>query len=612
MKFFFWIVVGGLWPLMTCAQAPLPQWSKAFGSRISPAYPVSVVHISHGRTVAVSSGDVQRAGTVFVNSSVALWVIGPLGDSLRFMTLPRPIGHTLRPFNVAELPNGDFLVNGRGVNAAAFGTVPDYTLTTAYHFLTRIDSLGNVRWQRTFNNGTAWEASPNAPPLLLPDGGALVLFAINPPPGNSNLPADRPMLLRVDSTGATVWQRLYGNYQNSFGSIRPLTDGSYALAGGAFRPAAPGSPYVIPDAWIMRVTLNGDTLRSRYLGVAADWESVSTMQPTADGGLLLAGSRTPQVNQPPAQRSRGWLVQLDSLDRVQWQVDLQSVAAQNALLLGAEPLQGGDILLTGAYDPVGTHRFESYLARWRPGAAGPPFTTIWERYHNSYVGSQYLSPDGRFTTGGGNYRPTAPFYGAGLTRYANAGLPYVPAYCARPPVANAGYARPTPDSLRLVDFSQPGPRYGQLLVWRWALGDGTVLTRHAGTPVRHRYATVPAPGTAVTLTVTNNLGCATTQTMYPFGLPTASQQARALAAGAALFPNPATTSATLAVPGLRAQPPAPGEVADALGRVVRRFVAPVRAGTATAALDLAGLPPGVYAVRLRPVEGVVVKRLVRE
>ncbi|MDO7847140.1 T9SS type A sorting domain-containing protein [Hymenobacter sp. M29] len=61
---------------------------------------------------------------------------------------------------------------------------------------------------------------------------------------------------------------------------------------------------------------------------------------------------------------------------------------------------------------------------------------------------------------------------------------------------------------------------------------------------------------------------------------------------AQLFPNPAHHAATLRLPAGTA--PAPLTLTDALGRPVRRYLAP--AGPETA-LDLRGLPAGLYLLR---------------
>ena len=183
-------------------------------------------------------------------------------------------------------------------------------------------------------------------------GGALILLSINPAPGSSLRPADRPMLLRIDSVGTVLWQRTYGFYQNTFSAVQPLANGAYALIGGAYRPTSPGALTVATDGWLMRVTLNGDTLRSRYFGFGYDSESFTTGRATDNGGLLLTGYHIPRL---PTLPSRGWLVQLDSLDQVQWQYELISAAnsVYGVTIQGLEVLQGGDLLLNATYDPDG-------------------------------------------------------------------------------------------------------------------------------------------------------------------------------------------------------------------------------------------------------------------
>jgi hypothetical protein len=600
------------------AQAPAPQWSRAFGVRVSATSPAQVVHISRGRVLAINS---KTTGTgASSRFQPVLWIVSPQGDSIRFLDVPKPLSHNTSVFGAAELPNGDFLLVGEGYDGTYTPGGPNLFLSSSYHFLTRLDSLGNVRWEHQLNQGAAVSFGPA--PLVLPDGGALLGLTLNPAPGTINLPAYRPMLLRIDSTGAVIWQRSYGNYQNYFYQLRPLADGSYALAGDAWRPV-PGTNYVVPDTWVQRITLAGDTLRSRFFGNLQDGEYISSLRPTADGGLLLAGSRTPQFYQTPAVPSRGWLVQLDSLDRMQWEHELTSTGtAPQAQLFGVETLAGGDMLLTGIYDPTGTHNTtryarNRYLARWqRSPGGGPPFNAVWEKWHNDYSSTtkevQALAPDGRFTFGGIAYRPNSSSSTAGLTHYASIGQPYQPDYCAHPPQAQLGYSQPTPDSLVATAFATPGPRYATVLTWHWTLGDGTRLLYHDARSVRHRYATVPPAGTPVTLTVTNNLGCTYTTTEYPWGRPTAVQQAQALAARTTFFPTPARETATLSLSGLRPQPPLTGEVLDALGRVIKRFTAPIQAGTATAVLDLHAWPAGLYVLRLQAAEGNIVKRLVKQ
>ncbi|MWT56443.1 T9SS type A sorting domain-containing protein, partial [Escherichia coli] len=75
-----------------------------------------------------------------------------------------------------------------------------------------------------------------------------------------------------------------------------------------------------------------------------------------------------------------------------------------------------------------------------------------------------------------------------------------------------------------------------------------------------------------------------------------------------LYPNPATATVQLRLPGETKTQPARLELLDGLGRVVRRHE--LTLGASAASLDVRGLPAGIYAVRLRTAAGLHTGRLV--
>ncbi len=135
--------------------------------------------------------------------------------------------------------------------------------------------------------------------------------------------------------------------------------------------------------------------------------------------------------------------------------------------------------------------------------------------------------------------------------------------------------------------------------WHWSFGDGATDT--VPDPV-HSYA---AEGTYnVCLTVSNPRGadtlCRELQVLVSSTGEVADSGLRL-----ELFPNPAhpDVPATLFAEGLPAAEVA-GTVRDALGRIVRRFSAPVVNGRLRQELDMRGLPAGVYFVALVSEKGV--------
>ena len=81
-------------------------------------------------------------------------------------------------------------------------------------------------------------------------------------------------------------------------------------------------------------------------------------------------------------------------------------------------------------------------------------------------------------------------------------------------------------------------------------------------------------------------------------VPTASRAAAVLRNALDIYPNPATETVQVRLPGAGTARPATVQVLDLLGRPVRQRSAPLGA-TEAVAVDLRGLPAGIYAVRVR-------------
>jgi hypothetical protein len=77
----------------------------------------------------------------------------------------------------------------------------------------------------------------------------------------------------------------------------------------------------------------------------------------------------------------------------------------------------------------------------------------------------------------------------------------------------------------------------------------------------------------------------------------AARTASVLRNGLEIYPNPASETVQLRLPGAATARTATVEVLDGLGRVVRQRPA-VLSATDAAVLDLRGLPAGLYAVRV--------------
>ncbi len=146
-------------------------------------------------------------------------------------------------------------------------------------WLIRTDSLGDTSWTQTYG-GSNDDLGGSVQPTA--DGGYIVIGWT----ASFGAGSDDAWLIRTDSLGDTLWTRTYGGTSNDGGSsVQPTADGGYVLAGGTFSFGAGGC-----DVYLIKTDANGDTLWTRTFGGTV-WDDGYSVQQTSDGagGYVIAG-----------------------------------------------------------------------------------------------------------------------------------------------------------------------------------------------------------------------------------------------------------------------------------------------------------------------------------
>jgi hypothetical protein len=115
------------------------------------------------------------------------------------------------------------------------------------------------------------------------------------------------------SVSAIEWARVYG-WTNDFGasSIQQTADGGYILAGSALVEGSIVHRY--SDAWVLKLDSDGNVSWQKAYGEQGGGDYASTIQQTADGGYIVAGLTHSFISSYYA----AFLMKLDSDGNVSW------------------------------------------------------------------------------------------------------------------------------------------------------------------------------------------------------------------------------------------------------------------------------------------------------
>ncbi|RTQ48097.1 T9SS type A sorting domain-containing protein [Hymenobacter gummosus] len=605
----FLLAVSGLLPLRLAAQ-PTRVWERTY-DRAGGSY-YAALPLRTGVTLHV--GGYTNDAYDWVN--LILTAVNDNGDTVRVVQVRNPVGRFHFPSDAVL--EADRSVTVLGVHALRVPGTSRYDYTT---FLLQLDTLGRVRWQRSY---TPNDVAGTGRLLRLPDGYLLASNADPVPGASPALPLAR--LLRTDRAGNLLWQRRYPSRGfQGLGYLQGLTacpDGSYLAVGfcdqpNPANPPVQASAYFRRSIWAVRLRPDGDTLQTAVLGTDTEREDGRAVVPTPDGGFAIAGVQGTHRGNSPTPPEDGYLLKTDAQLRPLWSQSIPvSRAACDVRFVWA--LAAGGLVMGGRIywpSPTGPNPvWQGHLAAF--SVSGAPQWSVLREHGYFEAGYEYglLRADGTlllsgYTTPNPNNRNADA---ALFTRYAGVGAPYQPDPCAAPPAPEFTWARPAPDSLVVLDISLPGPQYAVGAAWRWDFGDGSPA-QEGRALARHRYAQPPAAATPVTLAYTNSLGCTRSVTLYPFR-PAPLRPSAALAATLRLFPNPAGGARRVTVLARAgAGGPATLRLLDPVGRLVRTVAArPAPDGALRQELELSGLPAGLYLVQLVTDQGTAAQRLLLE
>jgi predicted secreted protein len=189
-------------------------------------------------------------------------------------------------------------------------------------WLVKVDSSGNMQWNKTYGEPTADGANSI---IQTSDGG----YALAGYSTDSNSSKDL-WFVKTDSSGNMRWNRTYGGSRlDEANSIIQTIDGGYALAGTT--NSLSEETYVPHDCWLVKTDSEGNMEWNKTYDGDGGWDGANSLVQTSDSGYTLAGSTGGFIGQ------NVWIIKTDSDGNRTWDVIWST----------REPAQTSSLIQTG-------------------------------------------------------------------------------------------------------------------------------------------------------------------------------------------------------------------------------------------------------------------------
>jgi hypothetical protein len=202
-------------------------------------------------------------------------------------------------------------------------------------------------------------------------------------------------LIKIDSSGDTLWTKTYGGSDNELGnSVQQTTDGGYIITGNMWSLATGTA-----DIWLIKTDASGDTLWTKTFG-GSDNDVAYSVQQTNDGGYIITGEANSFVGDGDVL-----LIKTDALGNALWtktfggsDIDWGSSIQQTS---------DGGYIITGLTRSYGAGDYDTYLIKTNSSG-----DTIWTKIFGGSYSDEGSSVQ-QTTDGGYIITGRTDSYGAG-------------------------------------------------------------------------------------------------------------------------------------------------------------------------------------------------------
>lgn len=308
------------------SQIPEIVWQNCYGSP-DIDYNQCILKTDSGYLLGMSIY-AYEPGITNYQGGVDIWVLEI--DSIGNILWERCYGGSLgdgivKLINTSD--NGYYLI---GSTASTDGDVQSYNNGSSDNWIVKIDSSGEIIWEKCFGTGVA-DGPRDA--LLTPDGGLFVMGRIKASGGDVSVYyGDNDVwLFKIDSDGNFEWEKSLGNqYLDNGITMTYNSEGNIMLIGavagyGGMVECVPYDDFA--DVWLVELDMLGNIIWQRCYGGSYYDLGVNVMEMN-DGYIFVAGSSSNDgdvsghhgpAGNPPNGWDDIWVVRIDNMGDILWQ-----------------------------------------------------------------------------------------------------------------------------------------------------------------------------------------------------------------------------------------------------------------------------------------------------
>jgi hypothetical protein len=171
-------------------------------------------------------------------------------------------------YSVQQTSDGGYIITGE---TYSFGAGDSDV------YLVKIDSEGNLKWQKTFGGS---DLDYGYSVQQTSDGGYIIAGTTSSfGEGGADI-----YLIKTDLAGKLLWQKTFGGSNGDYGySVQQTSDGGYIIAGQTYSSGAG-----LWDAYLVKADPDGNQQWEMTFGGSGQ-DRVYSVQQTNDGGYIIAG-----------------------------------------------------------------------------------------------------------------------------------------------------------------------------------------------------------------------------------------------------------------------------------------------------------------------------------